>query len=175
MKLMRRLGLIAVGPLVLSAVIPTIAVAEQKQRSAAQQQFICNVGYELEECKVQLAMLQTVVEKYPTKALGEWTWVMVKSKDWEEIMVKFKLNPYSPAFTCLEKKVTFIEEAIVVSVPNRTYELVLKWHMGSKSLLDFAVAHEMGHAMCATAQEDKANRVAGLLQRSAPLSCQVDF
>jgi hypothetical protein len=44
--------------------------------------------------------------------------------------------------------------------------------MGTKSLLDFAVAHEMRDAVCDSMREDKADRIAELLQRSAPLSCQ---
>jgi hypothetical protein len=175
MKLVTPFGWVAAGTLLIGAVLPGIVKAGQKERNIAPQHFVCNVGYNLEECKKQLAVLRAIVEKYPTNALGEWTWVMVKSEDWKKMLPKFGLNSYSPAFTCLETKATFIEEALVVQVPERTRELVAKWQMGRDSLLDFAVAHEIGHGMCSSLSEDEANHIVEMLRRNVAPSCQADF
>ena len=82
------------------------------------------------------------------------------------------LNPDSPAFTCLETRTTFIEEALVAKVPGRASELIARWHMGMTDLLNTAVEHEMGHALCHSLNEDKANHVAQILEQKQPLSCQ---
>jgi len=61
---------------------------------------------------------------------------------------------------------------LVIKVPWRASELIARWHMGMTDLLNFAVEHEMGHALCHSWDEDKANHVAGILEQKRPLSCQ---
>jgi hypothetical protein len=39
-------------------------------------------------------MPRTVVAKFPTEALGERTWVLVRSEDWKHISKTLGLNPY---------------------------------------------------------------------------------
>ena len=51
-------------------------------------------------------------------------------------------------------------------------ELMTLWHMGRESLLDFAIQHELGHALCNKANEMDANRVARLLEQKKPISCK---
>jgi hypothetical protein len=146
--------------------------ASQVDDHLANQHFFCNTGYALDACDSQIAMLKTVVARFPTKALGEWTWVLVRSQDWKRLSRTLGLNPDSPAFTCLETRTTFIEEALVNKVPWRASDLIARWHMGMTDLLNIAVEHEMGHALCHSRDEDKANHVAGILEQKRPLSCQ---
>jgi hypothetical protein len=146
--------------------------ASQVDDQLATQHFFCNTGYALDTCRSQIAALKTVMARFPTKALGEWTWVLVRSQDWKGLSRTLGLNPYSPAFTCLETRTTFIEEVLVAKVPWRASELTARWHMGMTDLLNFAVEHEMGHAFCHSRDEDKANHVAGILEQKRPLSCQ---
>jgi hypothetical protein len=175
MKLTACLGWMVAGSVMMSAAMPRVAKAGQADASAnaAPQNFHCYVGYAVEECKQQIEVLKAVVEKYPTKALGEWTWVLVKSQDWKPIVKKLGLDANSPAFTCLEKRVTFVEEALVSSVTGqREEELFGTWHVRGANLLDLAVRHEMGHSICNTKAEDKADHIASVLERHAALSCQ---
>ena len=67
---------------------------------------------------------------------------------------------------------TFIEEALVTQVPVRNGELLLKWNMDRMSLLDLAIRHELGHALCNDANERNADRVARLLEQRKTISCQ---
>ena len=151
---------------------PAIAKATARDDRLANQHFFCNTGYTLDACHEQIATLKTVVAKFPTEALGEWTWVLVRSEDWKHISKTLGLNPDRPAFTCLEKKTTFIEEALVAKVPGRANDLIPRWHMGMTELLNTAVEHEMAHALCHTWDEDKANHVAGILEHKRLLNCQ---
>jgi hypothetical protein len=98
---------------------------------------------------------------------------MVKSKDWKDMMPKFRLDSDSPAFTCLETKTTFIEEALVAKVPGRSIELITRWRMGMTELLETAVKHEMGHAICHSLDEDKAIHIAAALERNDLISCKI--
>ena len=152
--------------------LPAGAETTTIEQRLATQHFFCNTGYALDPCLAQLATLKTVVAKYPIEALGEWTWVLVRSQAWKPLVQMLGLNADSPAFTCLETKTTFIEEALVAKVAGRANELVKRWHMGTTELLHTAVEHEMGHAVCHSLKEEKANHVAALLERKRAISCQ---
>jgi hypothetical protein len=139
-------------------------------RSPSAQQFVCNAGYRQKQCDEEMVVLRKALANYPVAQLGNWTWVLVRSEDWKAL--KLGLDPDSPAFTCYPKRVTFIEEALVTQVPVRGRELVLKWKMGTRDLLDLAIRHELGHALCNDANERNADRVAKLLEKGKPVSCE---
>jgi hypothetical protein len=139
----------------------------------APQHFVCNTGYTVEKCHKDVAVLRKALEKYPIAQLGEWTWVLVRSSDWKEIQTARGLDRNSPAFTYYEAKETFLEEALVTEVPGRQAALLILWGMSRDHLLDFAIAHELGHALCNEKDEGKAERVAGMLREERPASCEV--
>jgi hypothetical protein len=136
------------------------------------QHFVCNVGYTLEKCRQDIAVLERTLAKYPMAELGNWTWVLVRSEDWKAIHVARRLDPDSPAFTFYPKRETFIEEALVTQVPGRGRDLLLKWNMSTRDLLDLAIRHELGHALCNDANERNADRMANLLEQRKTISCQ---
>ena len=68
-----------------------------------------------------------------------------------------------PAFTYLPSRETFIDEALLQIASSRGLELATSWHMTIPDLLDLAVRHEMGHALCNERDEAAANRTAQLL------------
>ena len=90
----------------------------------ALQHFFCNIGYTPDACQRQIAIMKTAVARFPTDALGEWTWVLVRSQDWKRFWKMLKVDTNSPALTCLEKRETFIEEVLVADVPDRAKELI---------------------------------------------------
>jgi hypothetical protein len=173
MKLNNFFGWIIVQVLLLGIASPRIANAGPREGRLATQHFFCNTGYTQDTCRGQIATLKTIVARYPTEALGEWTWVLVQSQEWKTQSLRLGLDPNSPAFTCLETRTTFIEEALVAKLPGRASELVARWHMGITELLNTAVEHEMGHAICHSLNEDKANAVARILEQRRSISCQV--
>jgi hypothetical protein len=120
-----------------------------------------------------VAVLRRALEKYPLEQLGEWTWVLVRSSDWQSIQKVRGLDRNSPAFTYYEGRETFIEEALVSEVPGRRGALLVLWGMSMPNLLNFAVTHELGHALCNEKDESKAERVARVLRDGRPASCEV--
>jgi hypothetical protein len=142
------------------------------QAHAPVQHYVCNTGYTQEKCQTDIAILRKVLGKYPIGELGEWTWVLIRSEDWKAVVQPRGLDPDSPAFTYYEKRETFIEEALVSEVPGRRGELLKAWHMSMHDLLDFAVAHELGHALCGEKDEGKASRMARMLSEGTPIICE---
>jgi len=118
-----------------------------------------------------MVVLRKALANYPGAQLGNWTWILVRSENWKAILLPRGLDPDSPAFTFYPKRETFIEEALVTQVPVRDGELLLKWNMDRMGLLDLAIRHELGHALCNDANERNADRVARLLEQRKPVSC----
>jgi hypothetical protein len=141
-------------------------------RTPPTQQFVCNTGYRQKQCDEEMVVLRKALANYPVAQLGNWTWILVRSEDWKAIVLPRGLDPDSPAFTFCQKRETFLEEALVTHVPVRGRELVLKWNMGTRDLLDLAIRHELGHALCNDANERNADRVARLLEQRKTISCQ---
>jgi len=139
--------------------------AGTRQGATPKQHFVCNTGYTLEKCHVEMEILRKALAKYPTAALGEWTWVLVRSEDWKPLLLVRHFNSSNPACTFLPAKETFLEEALVLPMSSRGVELSVVWHMSMENLLDLAVRHELGHALCLERDEAEADRVAALCCR----------
>lgn len=146
----------------------------QSQIAFPGQEFHCHTGYALAQCQADILQLKRVLARYPIAALGHWTWVLVRSQDWKPISRMLRLNPRSPAFTALEPRQTFLEEALFVHDPERTAELIQEWRCSIPELLKLAVTHELGHAFCREVNEAAAERFGedlrnGLEPRCRPL------
>lgn len=142
-------------------------------RSAPAQKFVCNTGYTLKECHEQMLVLRKGLANYRASDLGEWTWVLVRSENWKVILLARGLDPGVPALTALGLRTTFFEEALLAGPSGRVSELMDVWHVSRNSLLDLAIRHELGHALCNDANELNAGRVAKLLEDKKKVSCQV--
>jgi hypothetical protein len=143
------------------------------QKQAPKQHFACNVGYTPRECQVAMTVLRKTLERYPVEALGEWTWVLVRTGDWKQLLSARRFDPNHPAFSYLPKRETFLDGALVVRSSIRGVELSAIWHMAIEDLLDLAIRHELAHALCNDPDETKAERAAIALKNGTPLSCRV--
>jgi hypothetical protein len=152
---------------------PAASRASDRSAEPLRQHFVCNTGYTVPDCQRDIVTLQKVLEKYPVSQLGEWTWVIVRSDDWHAIQAPRNLDPHSPAFTYYPARETFIEEALLTNVRRRTFELRDAWRMTMSELLDYAVAHELAHALCNESDEIKARKAGVLLMEQHRLSCDV--
>lgn len=138
----------------------------------ADQDFHCHTGYSLEQCQRDIVRLKNVLSHYPVEMLGHWTWVLIRSQDWKPISQKLRLNPDSPAFTALVPRETFLEEALFAHDPERTSVLMKEWQRSMPDLLELAVSHELGHALCESTNEAAARRFGEELQRGSSPSCR---
>jgi hypothetical protein len=137
-----------------------------------QQHFVCNTGYTAQRCHEQMMVLRPLLDKYGGVRLGDWSWVLVKSDDWKELQLKHRLDPNSPAFTVLDRRETFFEEALVSPLASRRVELIRQWQMGIDDLLKLAVTHELGHAVCNEKNEKKAGIYGEELRMGYTLACR---
>jgi hypothetical protein len=162
------------APLLFSALQSQVSPTASAQDQASKQHFVCSVGYTQQQCAVDMAVLSKVLAKYPVDALSEWTWVLVRPEDWRRILLDRGFSPdSSPAFSILPHRETFLEGALVTKVSFRGAQLSTLWRMPIEDLLDLAVRHELGHALCNERNEAQADRIAAVLQKRKPISCAV--
>ena len=137
----------------------------------ASQHFVCNTGYSLQQCHEQMSVLRPLLDQYGAGRLGDWTWILVKSDDWKDFKRDHRMDPDSPAFTVLDRRETFFEEALVSPVMVRRVELVRQWSLGVDDLLKLAVTHELGHALCNEKNEKKADAYGEELRKGQTVVC----
>jgi hypothetical protein len=150
-----------------------IARPETDSSILSSQEFHCHTGYSLAQCQKDILELKKVLAHYPIEELGHWTWVLVRSEDWKPISQMLRLNPESPAFTALEPRETFLEEALFVHDPLRTAELMEEWQRSIPKLLELAVTHELGHAFCEDPNEAAADHFAEALRNGRLMRCRI--
>jgi hypothetical protein len=143
------------------------------QNQPPKQHFVCNIGYTPRECQVAMTVLRKTLERYPVEALGTWTWVLVRSEDWKQLLSERRFDSNHPAFSYLPKRETFLDGALIVKTSVRAVELSAVWHMTIEDLLDLAIRHELAHALCNDRDETRAERAAIALKNGTPLSCRV--
>ncbi|HEX2453590.1 MAG TPA: hypothetical protein VHI99_07800 [Vicinamibacterales bacterium] len=142
--------------------------------AAPNHHFHCNTGYTTRTCTEQLKRLQDVLSGMDLAPLGEWTWILVRSDDWKPILRRVGCDPDSPAFTILEKRQTFLEEALFNPSQERGQKLLEKWRVPLDQLLLVAVAHELGHALCRETDEARTIRYADELHRTGTVTCATE-
>lgn len=148
-----------------------VATEQTPSIAAPTFQFICNAGYNVRDCDVQVNQLGGILVRMDLSPLGDWTWVLVRSQDWKPILRRVGRDPKSPAFTILEKRQIFLEEALFNTVPARSRELLEGWRMPLDQLRIFAVTHELGHALCQETDEARAKAYAEQLRSTGKATC----
>ena len=71
-----------VATLVLCGVVAPGARAQADPRPSVQH-FICHRGFTAEQCRVRMVVLKRALDRYHADDLGEWSWVLVRTVDWE--------------------------------------------------------------------------------------------
>jgi hypothetical protein len=148
--------------------VPTLSA----QAYAPKQHLVCNTGYTPQQCQAASAVLKRAQARYPVDTLGKWTWVLVRTEDWRQILSAMRVDTNVPAFSDLTKRVTFLDGSLVVERSVRSVELGMRWHMPIEDLLDLSIRHELAHALCNEPKESKADRVAIALKDGTALSCR---
>jgi hypothetical protein len=152
--------------------LPAHAARRPEQGKALTgQYFFCNTGYDRQECAEDIARLKAVLSSFPVSAARGWSWVIVRSEDWEPLALRLHLDRRSPAFTALNDHETVLEEALFSPNQARAGELVQDFHTPLDQLLLIAVSHEIGHAICRSGDEVAMNRFGDQLRRGKYPKC----
>jgi len=77
--------------------VATVARAQNGDKTQAQH-FVCHTGFTLAQCQSRMRILRRVLNRYHADELGEWSWVLVRTTDWEELLSVRGFDARTPAF-----------------------------------------------------------------------------
>jgi hypothetical protein len=135
--------------------------------------FSCTTDYDPSQCLKSVASLAKVLEKYPTERMGQWTFVLAGSARWKQTIKELGGDTESPAFSELDARVTVLEEELFETVDSRQAMIARRYRLPPGSILDYAVTHEMGHAICGERQENLADKYGSDLRRGIAPMCNI--
>jgi hypothetical protein len=133
--------------------------------------FSCTTDYDPSQCLKSVTLLAKVLERYPTERMGQWTFVLAGSARWKQTIKELGGDTESPAFSELDARVTVLEEELFETVDSRQSMLAQRFGLPPGSILDYAVTHEMGHAICGERQEKLADKYGLDLRRGIAPTC----
>jgi len=129
------------------------------------QTLYCDASYSIPECRRQLEVLLRTLRPYPAALVPNWKWVLVRAEHWKPMLTSFHLDYDSPAVTILDEDVTLLDESLIKPRADRAAELMNGFKIPLDQLLDVAISHELGHAMCHETNEARADEIGRALRR----------
>ena len=135
--------------------------------------FSCTTDYDPSQCLTSVTLLAKVLGRYPTEKMGQWTFVLAGSAHWRQTVKKLGGDPESPAFSELGARVTVLKDELFETADSRQAMLARRFGLPPGSILDYAVTHEMGHAICGERQENLADKYGFYLRRGFPPTCNL--
>jgi hypothetical protein len=134
-------------------------------------QFFCTENYSREDCKNDIFILSQTLARYPLERLGSWSFVLASADEWEPLMSRLRLPPESPAFSVLGGNTTVFSQVLYSAPADRRTDLMKTLGVPVDQLLEFAVAHEIGHALCHELSEAKTAPFAEQLRAGHQPAC----
>ncbi|HVO61089.1 MAG TPA: hypothetical protein VMT53_09140 [Terriglobales bacterium] len=125
--------------------------------TAPNTQFLCSQKYDKAACVKDATALRQAITAYPVQLLGEWSFVLVPADDWKALVRSQGGDPLSPAFSILEQRATLLDGSLFAGTANRNKELLERFRVIGPALVDLAITHEMGHAICHEKNERRAD------------------
>jgi hypothetical protein len=120
-------------------------------------QFLCSQKYDRTVCVKDATALRQAMMSYPVQLLGQWSFVLVPADDWKPLVRGQGGDPVSPAFSMLEQRVTLLDASLFAGTAGRDKELMERFSAMGPALVDLAITHEMGHAICHEKRERQAD------------------
>jgi hypothetical protein len=151
--------------------LKVVAAPMRNESLPAQIRIYCANNYTSEKCAAHAAMLAAELTKYPVSQLKQWSFAVVPSDQWKQLVVTMKGNPDSPAFTVLENHTTLFESALFEPMASRAAVLFKAFGAQGVELLDVAITHELGHALCNDPNERRADENGQLIRANKRVVC----
>src|SRR6185437_14040332 len=120
-------------------------------------QFFCTQDYNRDECLQDALELRRVLMTYPLERLGMWSFALVPSYKWKDLVRSLGGSADSPAFTSFEQRTTVMESSLFSATATRSAEFLHVFGVTGEALLKLAVSHELGHSVCHDQDERKAD------------------
>jgi hypothetical protein len=133
--------------------------------------FFCTHNYDSPACLKDSAALRHALASYPLERLGRWSFLLVPADDWRTLVRGLHQNPVSPAFSIIDQRMTVLESSLFTATPLRDKNLLRTFGVIGGALLDLAVTHELGHAICQDQNQRRADNYGRELRLTKTVDC----
>jgi hypothetical protein len=133
--------------------------------------FFCSVDYKQSECADDVRTLQRNLVRYRPAQLGDWSFALETTHEWTELVKRLGGPPESPALTILTRKLTLIDRSLFFATANRYAQLTRAFGVTGQDLIELAISHELGHAICADLDETHAQQYGRKLREGKRIDC----
>jgi hypothetical protein len=134
-----------------------LAHVEGTDQTTKSIQFLCTQDYNRDECLQHSLELRRALMAYPLERLGSWSFVLVPSYKWKDLVRAVGGSTDSPAFTIFDQRTTVMEGSLFSATATRSAEFLHVFGVTGEALLELAVNHELGHCVCHDHDERKAD------------------
>ena len=134
-------------------------------------QFFCTQDYQTSACVNDARALQHVLMPYPIARLGTWSFVLVPADNWRELLHGLHGDAASPAFSIIDQHMTVLESSLFKATPIRDKSFLRTFGVIGGALLDLAVTHELGHAICQEQDQHRADAYGRELRQTRNVDC----
>ena len=134
-------------------------------------QFFCTPDYNRDECRQHALELQRVLMTYPLERLGMWSFALVPSYKWKDLVRTLGGSTASPAFSVFDLRTTVMESSLFSATATRSAEFLHVFGVTGEALLKLAVSHELGHSVCHDQDERKADDYGRALREGKMPDC----
>ena len=144
---------------------------EETDLTSQSVQFFCTQDYNRDECHQHARELRRVLVTYPLERLGTWSFALVPSDKWRDLIRAIGGPTHSPAFTIFEQRTTVMESSLFSPTATRSAEFQRVFGVTGEALLALTVNHELGHCVCHNHDERKADDYGRELREGKTPNC----
>ena len=151
------------------------ALAGLGQAQTPELSVMCSQGLTGDGCRNAQTSVRVVLEVL-RPALRSWRFIVVPDTRWADTCKAFRLKPCVPAFSNLKIRATYLNSRLAVLIDGTFDEEMAHYtRLTGENRLEWVLAHEFGHILCGTADQNVAED-AGLRLRGSggPAGCPVD-
>jgi len=150
-------------------VVPVLLEGTGKTTTGVE--FFCTQDYNRDECHQHALELRRALMTYPLERLGMWSFVLVPSYKWKDLVRAVGGSTDSPAFTIFEQRTTVMESSLFSPTATRSAEFQRVFGVTGEALLALAVKHELGHGICQERDELRADDYGRELRQTRSVDC----
>jgi hypothetical protein len=152
-------------------VVPVQLDAQNQNGLPGSIQFFCTEDYPHRACMDDVETLHHSLQRYPVEQLGQWIFVLATRNQCIAVQHRPDRSAETPAFTFINHRTTVMERDLFSATADRSGELFRAFGLAGSALLELAISHELGHALCHEPDEHRADDYGRELRGGRILSC----
>jgi|SRR5690242_19790287 hypothetical protein len=142
-----------------------------QQQARDESAVVCADGLAGGDCRLAQGIVRLSIKSLNT-SVPDWRVVIIPESRWANAAATYGIKSTKPAFTDLAIRTTYLEGSLILSDGRVDENLQRYTSSNGMTRLVWVIAHEYGHILCGTRDEQKASAAAGRLIYGRTLVCR---